>query len=370
MDSTDLRRRPERVFRRSLVSTTVCAAPLLMQARAGWAVASTGAPTWRSFKSRFLSQDGRIVDPASPDITHSEGQAWALLLAEHHDDREAFGRILAWTRQRLAVRTDRLLAWRYRTDAGGVVDDHNNATDADLCYAWTLLRASRRWPRDGLRSAAIAIATDIRRNLMRQVGSRWLLLPGARGFEHDRFVVVNPSYYVFGALDDLSDALEDDAWSRLADHGEHLLRDARFGRWALTPDWVRVARQDGRVSMLPGRGERFSYDAVRVPLYLTWSRRSVRGLLAPYVSFWADSAHAYLPAWTTLTDDRPSPYAAGPGIRAIASLVLAAAGKSPADLPPPGGEPDNYYHAALALLARAAGQEIGQFPVATQSSAA
>jgi endoglucanase len=370
MDSTDTRRRSERVFRRSLVSATVCAAPLLMQARAGWAVAPTGGAAWRSFKSRFVSQDGRVFDPASPEITHSEGQAWALLLAEHHDDREAFGRILAWTRQRLAVRMDRLLAWRYRTDAGGVVDDPNNATDADLCFAWALLRASRRWPRDGLRSAAVSVATDIRRHLTRNVGGRWLLLPGARGFEHDRFVVANPSYYVFGALDDLSSALEDDAWGRLADHGERLMRDARFGRWALTPDWVRVARQDGRVSMQPDRGERFSYDAVRVPLYLTWSRRSARGLLAPFVSFWTESAHAYLPAWTTLTDDRLSPYAAGPGIRAIASLTVAAAGRSPADLPPPGGEPDNYYHAALALLAQVAGRETGHSPAAIQSSAA
>lgn len=361
---------PERAFRRSLLSATLCATPLLMQARTSWGMGPAGQATWRVFKSRFVLPDGRVIDPATPGFTHSEGQAWALLLAEHHDDREAFGRILAWTRQRLAVRPDRLLAWRYRTDGGGVVDDPNNATDADLCFAWALLRASRRWPSSGLRASAVAVATDIRRLLVRSVGGRLVLLPGARGFEHDRFVVANPSYYVFSALDDFASALEDDSWSRLADNGERLLRDARFGRWALTPDWVRVARQDGRVSMLPSRGERFSYDAVRVPLYLTWSRRSAPSLLDSYASFWTDRGHAYLPAWSTLTDDGLSPYAAGPGIRAVAMLTLAAAGRSPADLPPPGGEPDNYYHVALALLAQMAARESGLAPVTVSSSAA
>jgi endoglucanase len=369
MSHSEGRRDHGRVPRRSLLPATVCAAPLLLRPRASLGTPPAGPLTWRGFKSRFVSQDGRVVDPASPEVSHSEGQAWALLLAEHHDDREAFGRILAWTRQRLAVRPDRLLAWRWRVDAGGVVDDPNNATDADLCFVWALLRASRRWPRDGLQGVAFAAAADIRRLLLRSVGGRLVLLPGARGFEHDRFVVANPSYYVFAALDDLASALEDETWSRLADHGERLLFDARFGRWALTPDWVRVARQDGRVSMLPNRGERFSYDAVRVPLYLAWSRRGTPVMLDPFADFWTDRTHAYLPAWSSLTNDGLSPYAAGPGIRAIASLTLAAAGRSPAGLPPPGGEPLNYYHTALALLAEVVGRETGLGPAALRASA-
>ncbi len=326
--------------------------------KSGAAGIGTGT-SWLAFKSRFVSGTGRIVDPERPTATYSEGQAWGLLLAEHHGDREAFLRILRWTRTNLAVRPDNLLAWRYRTDSGGVVDDPNNATDADLYYAWALLRAARRWPADELYPIALAAAADIRRLLIRSVADRIVLLPGAWGFERTQFTVANPSYYVFPALDALSAVLPDQVWSRLCAEGGRLVSHARFGRWGLTPDWVTVSRSDGRVSILPGMGDRFSYDAIRVPLHLVWARRFNADLLASTASFWTDPAQPHLPAWTVLTTDAISPYAAGPGIRAIAALVLRAAGGSPTALPPPAGEPASYYHDALSLLAQVAARESG-----------
>lgn len=108
----------QRVQRRSLVSASGCAAQLLMKARTNWAVARQDRATWRSFKSRVVSRDRRVVYPALPDIIHPERQSSALLLAEYHDDRGALCCILAWTRQRLSVRMDRLLVWRYRPGPG------------------------------------------------------------------------------------------------------------------------------------------------------------------------------------------------------------------------------------------------------------
>lgn len=319
-------------------------------------------PDWETFKSRFVNPAGRVVDPDNSGVSHSEGQAWALLLAEHHADREAFLRILNWTRGHLAVRTDHLLAWRFRTESGGVVDDRNNATDADLNYLWALLRAARRWPSGGFQNLAVAVASDFRRCLVRPVANKMVLLPGAWGFEHAQFAVANPSYYVFPALDALSIALPDPIWAHLSAEGERLLSGAQFGRWALTPDWVRIARSDGRISILQGRGERFGYDAIRVPLHLVWSRRFDSSVLAAMAAFWTDAAQPHLPAWTVLTTDSISPYAAGPGIRAIVSLVIMAMRGSRGAVPPPAGEPSNFYHDALALLAQVAARESGLAP--------
>lgn len=99
-----------------------------------------------------------------------------MLLATIHDDRPAFERIFRWTRATLAIRGDRLLAWRYRPVGG--VDDINSATDADLFHAWALLRAEQRWPGQGYRALAASIAGDILRVSCRQVDGRVLLMPG------------------------------------------------------------------------------------------------------------------------------------------------------------------------------------------------
>jgi len=347
--------------RRLALATAVLAPCSSLPPRA--AAASTRrrivGPDWETFKSRFVSPAGRVVDPNNSGVSYSESQAWGLLLAEHHADREAFLRILSWTRAHLAVRPDSLLAWRYRTESGGLVDDPNNATDADLYHVWALFRAARRWPSDGFQNLATAVASDIRRRLVRPVNDRVVLLPGAWGFEHAQSTVVNPSYYVFPALDALNIALPDPIWARLGAEGERLLLGAQFGRWALPPDWVSIARSDGRISILQGRGERFSYDAIRVPLHLVWSRRLYSPVVAATAAFWTDAAQPHLPAWTVLTSDAISPYAAGPGIRAIASLVTTATSGPRGALPPPASEPSNLYHDALALLAQVAALESG-----------
>ena len=47
---------------------------------------------WTDFKSRHIQQDGRVVDNGNGGISHSEGQGYALVLAELAGDREVFDR--------------------------------------------------------------------------------------------------------------------------------------------------------------------------------------------------------------------------------------------------------------------------------------
>jgi endoglucanase len=201
-----------------------------------------------------------------------------------------------------------------------------------------------------------------------------VLLPGARGFERRDHVILNPSYYAFPALRVLARGVPDPAWLHVAADGLALLRRARFGRWGLPPDWLALARSDGRLSLPNGYAPRFSYDAVRVPLYLAWSGLTGEPGLTSAAAFWADPGHGHLPAWTDLTNNAVSPYPASGGISAIARLAIRAqqggqretAAERPAGTagrPAVGTAPaPDYYSAALAALARFAGHDAMQQP--------
>ena len=316
---------------------------------------------WMLFKQRFLSSEGRIIDNDNANISHSEGQAWGMLLAEIHNDRVAFERILRWTSAHLAIRGDRLLAWRYRPVGG--VDDINSATDADLFHAWALLRADQRWPGQGYRAMAGAIAGDILRISARQIDGRTLLMPGAWGFDHWDHLVLNPSYYVFPALEALGASFPHPAWQRLIQEGERMLAEARFGRWGLPADWVVLRRRGGAVEPQPVRGDRFGDDAVRLPIYLAWSGRWQAPLIEAASRFWSEPEHPFQPAWVTLSNNRIAPYPGGAGLAAIRRLTAPVSGLLPA-------EPDaGYYSSCLALLSAAAAAEAPSRLVASRLSA-
>ena len=57
---------------------------------------------WRSFKAAYLRPEGRIVDTGNGGISHSEGQGYGMLLAEHAGDQETFDSLFGWTEHVLA----------------------------------------------------------------------------------------------------------------------------------------------------------------------------------------------------------------------------------------------------------------------------
>src|SRR5690348_5637890 len=85
---------------------------------------------WASYKSHFISADGRVVDTGNGRISHSEGQGYGMLLAESNGDQATFSQIWNWTVQHLNRSEDHLFSWRWRPlFKAGFVDDHNNASD-------------------------------------------------------------------------------------------------------------------------------------------------------------------------------------------------------------------------------------------------
>lgn len=313
---------------------------------------------WSAFKQRFLTPDGRVIDTHNGGVSHSEGQGWGLLLAVAFDDPAAFNLILGWTRRALRRPRDHLYAWRYRPGVPNPVSDSNNATDGDLYIAAAMARAARLWDRPELEAAAAEVARDVLRLLVRRVGARTVLLPGAEGFEKADHVVLNPSYYAFPVLGDLAAVAPSPVWARLRDDGLALITGGRFGRWGLPPDWLRLDRRDGQLAPAAAWPARFSYDAIRVPLNLAWAGVTPPELQAAFVRYWAD-ARGGIPAWVDLHTGDVAAYPAPPGIRAVARF---AAERQGLDLPIAHvsvKDAVDYYSAVLIVLSRVAQAESG-----------
>lgn len=318
------------------------------RARAAW----DGRAQWNEFRARFLDPSGRVVDTGNGGISHSEGQAYGMLFAATFDDPASFDLIHGWTAQALARSSDALHAWRWVPGAHPPVQDRNNASDADLLIALALARAGARWQRQTLVAAAAAIARDVLRLLVVHVGGRCVLLPGAAGFTHAAEIVTNLSYAVFPALRALAALQPDPAWAHLEADALETIAAARFGPWGLPPDWLAINRTSGRLVLAPGWPPRFSYDAIRIPLYLSWGGLmlpSLRDALLRATASRTESAPdtAYnLPTSIDLVTGAVAPGPSPAGFRAVGRLL--APGR-PA--PPMLAEAESYYSAALVLLA-------------------
>lgn len=311
---------------------------------------------WEDYSARFV-EDGRVVDRDNAGITHTESQGYGMLLAEAADDREAFDALWTWARDTLS-RPDGLLSWRWEPGAG--VTDPNNATDGDMLVAWALLRAAERWDHAPYRDAALGLLELVREKALVEHDGGLYILPGLEGFRQEAGLVVNPSYWVFPALEAFAAADEAgaDAWRRVADTGYDLIAAAGVAPTGLVSDWVILTDDGARPA--PGFPPRFSWNAVRVPLHIAWTPDGHTELLRPYVDFWKTPAGAPPPpAWIDLETGETAEYGPPTGIRAIAALSTAVLeNRLPESLPLPTAE-DGYFSSSLALLTRLAVPGLG-----------
>ncbi len=317
-------------------------------------------PLWEVYKDRFVTAEGRVVDTANGGISHSESQGYGLLLAQAHEDRAAFEKIWRWTIEHLGVRDDALFAWRWERSKG--VADRNNATDGDLLIAWALCRAANLWKEPKWRRASVAIAKDVRTKMRVSSSFGDLVLPGGTGFKNDGGAIVNLSYWLFPGFVDLEGVDPSPVWRALTKSGLALLREARFSRWRLPPDWLLVKRSELRVA--PGRDPDFGYNAIRVPLNLAWAGFGDAALYEPFRGF--DRAAGYLlpRATVALPAGVPGEAPALPGMLAIYRLVAGTGNLKPNSLSAPYHSiaPDEpYFSASLGLLSNLAASEAKKF---------
>jgi endoglucanase len=311
---------------------------------------------WTVFRNRYVTSEGRIIDTGNAGVSHSEGQGYGLLFAVTFDDAETFDRILAWTAHTLRRRPDLLHAWRYMPGAKTPVADTNNATDGDILIAASMLRAARKWGRPDLAIAAGELAADILHVLVRDIGNRIVLLPGAVGFDTARSITVNPSYYNFCLLRELSSVAPSPLWARLEEDGLRIIAEGRFGSARLPPDWLRISRDDGCLTPADAYPARFSYDAVRIPLHLAWTGLSAPGLQTAYEAF-CDSAPR-VPAWVDLKTNNLASYQASSGMVAVSMFARARSRGATVPQLPSVRLAEDYYSAAITLLTKIACLEV------------
>ena len=318
----------------------------------------TDVAAWRGYRVRFVTEQGRVVDTGNGLISHSEGQGYALLLAVAANDRDTFERIWGWTRANLMVRGDQLMAWRWEPGARPAVADMNNASDGDLLVAWALAEAGEAWSDTSYRVAARRIAVELGRKLVVTRSAYGpLLLPAVSGFAaEDRAdgPVVNLSYWIFPALERLSTVASEFDWAALTRSGLRLLERSRFGKSRLPTEWIVLRETDPKPAQ--GFAATFSYNAIRIPLYLAWAGLGNADDYAPFLALWAQRPARGLSTVDT-ADGRSIGALGEDGYAAIADLTACAARHT--KLPTSFRNvriTENYYPVTLHMLAQIAVQ--------------
>ncbi|NOT41238.1 MAG: cellulase [Alphaproteobacteria bacterium] len=275
-------------------AAVIAAAVLFAALAVGWLYwRGGGTPLdaeWVRYRDRFMSAQGRIVDEGRGGISTSEGQGFGMLLAVAYNDRIAFDKLWAWTKENLGTRKDRLFVWKWepgKTPAPDTV----NATDGDLLIAWALARAATKWNDQSFTDEAIRRARSIRsfEALAREIKKKFYLAPDINQPENGSGIVVNPSYIVFPVFRDLDVIDPNWIWGQFTHTGLRLLEAARFGPHKLPPDWL-IVRDDGTYALPEKVYDRVAgYEAVRVPLYLMWANLADEELLRPFAEAWTKS---------------------------------------------------------------------------------
>lgn len=293
------------------------------------ALHAAAAPAdWETFKKDYVTFDGRVIDFKKNAASHSEGQGYAMLLSVMNDDKETFDKLWLWTRENIEKRADNLFAWLWGEAADGEwkIIDYNNAADGDILISWALLQASEKFNEPEYKTASRIINEDIRKYLIDASTGYTLLLPGAFGFRTDAGVRVNPSYFIFGAFEDFS-ASEGTLWGNfLSENALRFIKENRFSSYQIPADWLFYDSALKAWGPQPAAAAEFSYDAVRIPLYLAMSGKTEElQIFLPLMQRMREQNH--VPQIVELSRDVFSPLSANAGANMVWALAATKLGE-------------------------------------------
>ncbi|MEM6846678.1 MAG: glycosyl hydrolase family 8 [Pseudomonadota bacterium] len=305
---------------------------------------------WDAFSSRFISPDGRVVDIERGGVSHSEGQAYGMLLAVAADDKEAFSRIYSFTWNHMRGRSDSLISWIYNPKQYPRITDTNNATDGDIIFAYSLVLGALKWDEPRFLHAAQPIIDQIGDDLLVRRAGYKIVRPAAFGFDsgHADGPVINLSYYIYGAFLLFYDVTGEQRWMDVWRSGLELTEAAVSISRGFAPDWATL-RSDRWLNPANGFAHKSSYDAVRIPLYMALNGKVPAGAFAQFHRTWNERGRGapkdfHLEHRATLADMND------PGYRAIAAIAACAAAGTPLPRDLQRVRPTTYFATALHLM--------------------
>jgi endoglucanase len=302
----------------------------------GGATPSQAQRDARAFLRAYVAPSGRVIRLDQGGDTVSEGQAYALLLAEFTGQTGMFDRVWSWTRAHLQLPDGQLA---YATNATGSVRDAQPASDADVLVAWALSRATGPAAaadhREARRIAGALLAHD---TIVRDGRTLLAAGPWATGSPGS----LNPSYWAPSAFAALAGFTGDARWRALATGAQAAEATLTRSGALLPPDWARL--DGGALSATPAPGggapqTQYGLDAQRLVVWLASSCRPADRRLASH--WWTVLSRGRLAAALALT---PSGQVVSANSNALPLVAAAAAGSAAGDT----GGRDRYLAAARA----------------------
>lgn len=304
---------------------------------------------WQAYKTRFVSESGRVIDDANGNISHSESQGYGLLLAYLAGSKADFDLIWSFTRTELLLRDDGLAMWKWDPNSKPHVTDSNNASDGDILIAYALTLAGAEWGRNDLTATAKTMIAAIGRFNVIDAQERLVLLPAVKGFsasEREDGPVINLSYWIFEAFPKFAALDPSTDWTRLGKDGLSLIDEARSGPSSLPTDWMSM-----KMSLKPAKGfvPEFGYNALRIPLYMMRDGITERSRLEPFRRRMAPDGITV--AITDIPSGTATASLSDPGYMIIPALIDCVLDKKQLPDQVKSFKPSLYYPSTLHLLA-------------------
>lgn len=306
------------------------------------------AEDWNAYKSRFVSDSGRVIDDANGNISHSESQGYGLLLSYLAGSKADFDLIWSFTRTELLLRDDGLAVWKWDPDSTPHVTDSNNASDGDILIAYALALAGSAWDRQDLTAIAKTMIGTIGKSNVIDRQGKLVLLPAVKGFsesEREDGPIVNLSYWIFEAFAKFATLDSSTDWNKLGVDGLSLIGTADSAPNFLPADWMSM-----KTVLKPAKGfeSEYGYNALRIPLYMVRAGIADRDQLEPFrkgmVRAGATAAIIDIPSGTAKT------VLSDPGYLIIPALIDCVLDKKQVPEQLKTFKPTNYYPSTLHLL--------------------